>query len=216
MEDDYNKKDILYYNHTRHELVKFIPKNIKKVLDVGCASGNFGAMLKDLFRCEVWGIEPHKNSAEIAQHQLDHVINDVFDKNTLDLSNQKFDCIFFNDVLEHLAQPENALDLALTLLAEEGHVVASIPNIRFYPAMLSLIRYKDFKYLEAGVMDKTHLRFFTRKSMIRLFEENGFFVETVEGINRHYFKYFELLNLMTFNWLSDMRYPQYVIVAKKK
>jgi len=211
----YKDKDKSYFDHTRKELLKYIPEKIEKVLDVGCASGNFGQMLKEVYNCEVWGVEPDTASAEIARTKLDHVKNSFFDSSIDIPTVNKFDCIFFNDVLEHLQQPEEALKLASKYLEAKGCIVASIPNIRYYPVILSLLRYKDFKYLDAGVMDKTHLRFFTKKSMIRLFEASSFKVNTIEGINKHRYKYMEIANLLLFNNLEDMRYPQFAIVATK-
>lgn len=216
MKELYEKKDISYYSHTRNELVPFIPNNIESVLDVGCAGGNFGQMLKELFNCEVWGIEPDENAAKIADQKLDKVLPVPFDEQVAIPVGKKFDCIFFNDVLEHLAQPEEALRLASKYVKGSGCIIASIPNLRFYPAMLSLIRHKDFKYLDAGVMDKTHLRFFTKKSMVRLFEESGYTVQRIEGINKHRFSYLEILNFFTFKSVDDMHYPQYAVVAKKR
>lgn len=211
----YKDKDKSYFNHTRMELLKYIPQKIKKVLDVGCASGNFGQMLKEIYGCEVWGVEPDTASAEIAGNKLDHVINSFFDSSVDIPAVNKFDCIFFNDVLEHLQQPEEALKLASDYLETNGCVIASIPNIRYYPVILTLLRYKDFKYSDAGVMDKTHLRFFTKTSMIKLFEASSFKVNTIEGINKHRYKYLEIANLLLFNNLEDMRYPQFAIVATK-
>lgn len=105
----YKDKDLSYYNHTRFELVDFIPANINTVLDIDCGTGNFGMMLKELNSCRVWGIEPDVNSFKQAESKLDYVINGAFDKEARNTINQKFDCIFFNDVLKHLAEPEEAL-----------------------------------------------------------------------------------------------------------
>jgi 2-polyprenyl-3-methyl-5-hydroxy-6-metoxy-1,4-benzoquinol methylase len=215
MKNLYDQKDISYYSHTRTELLKYLPKDFKTVLDVGCAGGNFGQMLKELYNCEVWGIEPDEHSANIASTKLNKVINSQFNERIEISPEKKFDCIFFNDVLEHLAEPDEALLIASKFLAPGGSIIASIPNIRFYPAMISLIRHKDFKYLDAGVMDKTHLRFFTRKSMIRLFDETGYKIQTIEGINRHKFRYLEILNFFLLKSVDDMHFPQYAIVATK-
>ncbi|RZK46827.1 MAG: class I SAM-dependent methyltransferase, partial [Pedobacter sp.] len=213
--DLYDQKNVSYYSHTRFELLKFIPKGSQSVLDVGCASGNFGQMLKELYGCEVWGIEPDEKSAILAQSKIDKVFHAPFTKEIDIPVDKRFDCIFFNDVLEHLAQPDEALRLATNYLADKGCIIASIPNLRFYPAMVSLLRHKDFQYLDAGVMDKTHLRFFTKKSMIRLFEESGYQIKTIEGINKHRFKYLTVVNLFFLNALEDMHFPQYAIVAGK-
>lgn len=212
---DYENKDFSYYDHIRPELVPYITHTPKRVLDVGCGTGNFGGMIKDLFKCEVWGIEPEKRAADEAAEKMDYVINDVYDSHLHWPEGVNFDFIFFNDVLEHMVEPEKALRLSANLLATGGSIIASIPNLRFYPAMLSLVRYKDFKYLDAGVMDRTHLRFFTQKSIARMFEECGYEIVKIEGINKHRFKYLEVLNFCLFNALSDMRYPQYAVVANK-
>lgn len=213
----YQDKGRGYYNHTRPELTHYVPLQNKTVLDVGCGSGNFGLMLKELFNCSVWGIEPDETAAQEAKGKLDTVINDLYRPSAGIPAAQKFDCIFFNDVLEHMAQPEEALAMASTMLAKDGHVVASIPSIRFYPVILSLLRYKDFQYQNAGVMDKTHLRFFTAKSMVRMFEESGFCVKKIEGINRcDDFKYLNILNTLLFNRIDDMKYPQFAVVAQLK
>jgi 2-polyprenyl-3-methyl-5-hydroxy-6-metoxy-1,4-benzoquinol methylase len=210
----YSEKDEFYFSHSRTELLKYVPKNVKKVLDVGCANGNFGALLKKVMNCEVWGVEPNANSAKEAIFKLDHVYEGLFDQQAVNILNTRFDCIFFNDVLEHLLLPEEALMYAKSLLNKDGMIIASIPNIRYYPVILSLIRYKDFQYQDAGVLDKTHLKFFTQKSMIRFFENCGLRVEQIEGINGSKFKYLRILNFLSFGKFKDMKYPQFVVVAK--
>lgn len=211
----YDGKDKRYYAHDRTELLPFIPKNIRYVLDIGCGNGAFGMLLKKTFPgLEVWGVEPDEISAGEAAGRLDRVINGLFSNTDPGFAGKKFDAIFFNDVLEHLADPAEAIASCRALLATDGHVVASIPNIRWYPVVLSLLRYQDFKYANAGVMDKTHLRFFTRKSMIRLFEDCGCKVESITGINKSTdFKFFNVLNFLTLGKQEDMKYPQFVTVA---
>lgn len=209
----YQDKGTSYYNHTRKELLPFLPEKLDTILDIGCGTGNFGLMIKELYNCIVWGIEPNPQSALEAGKKLQKVINAPFD-NEINISpGQKFDCIFFNDVLEHLTDPAEALITCKNLLNPDGYIIASIPNIRWYPVILSLLRYKDFKYEAAGVMDKTHLRFFTQKSMIRLFETSGYRVLRSEGINKDNFTFFNILNFFLFNTQEDMKYPQFVIVA---
>jgi len=215
--DIYHDKNASYYHHSRPELIPFIPTSIKTALDVGCGSGNFGETLKQVFDCEVWGIEPNEIEAFDAGKKIDKAINNIFSVDLPELAGKKFDVIFFNDVLEHLIDPTEALVSCKNLLNENGHVIASIPNIRWYPAILSLLRYKDFKYQLAGVMDKTHLRFFTAKSMRRMFEDAGYTVTTIEGINKDKdFRFFNVLNFLLFNSQWDMKFPQFAIVAKLK
>ncbi len=160
----YGEKQDTYFFHSRPEILANVPQNINVVLDVGCGNGAFGSALKAQRLCEVWGIEPNKLAASEANEKLDKVINGLFEIDMPELKDKKFDAIFFNDVLEHLYSPDDALHYCQCLLNANGYIIASIPNMRWYPVVLSLLRYKDFKYENAGVMDKTHLRFFTKKA----------------------------------------------------
>lgn len=213
MIDSYKDKNVSYYSHARSELLPYIPKSIKTALDVGYGTGNFAQTIKNIYNCEVWGIEPDGTSALEAEKKIDKAINNIFTDNMPELKGKKFDVIFFNDVLEHLANPDEALRICKDLLTPTGHIIASIPNIRWYPVILSLLRYKDFKYELAGVMDKTHLRFFTLKGMKRLFKTQGYKVITAEGINKDEFLFFNILNFLLFNTQWDMKFKQFVIVA---
>lgn len=210
----YHDKNQGYYYHQRPEIMPFVPPTVRSALDIGCGNGLFGAMLKEKRACRVWGIEPNRDAANEARNKLDHVINGLFAKDVPELSGQKFDAIFFNDVLEHLADPFETLNQCRGLLNSGGYVIASIPNIRWYPVMMSLLRYKDFKYENAGVMDKTHLRFFTHKSMLRMFEDAGYKIVRSEGINKNTnFTWFNMLNFLLFKTQEDMKFPQFVVVA---
>lgn len=220
LDNDYKKKPKEYFGESRPELVPFIPKGINNLLDVGCSSGTFGANLKTKFpHLTIWGIEPHKESAERAQKQLDKVICSLFDSDVPELENQKFDCITFNDVLEHITAPASTLKKCHHLLAEKGQIIASIPNVLFFPVMYDLIKNGDWKYSDSGVLDNTHVKFYTRKSIIRLFEENGYAVLSTDGINlkiHEKFRLYKLLNFFLFNRLKDWKYMQFVVVAVKK
>jgi 2-polyprenyl-3-methyl-5-hydroxy-6-metoxy-1,4-benzoquinol methylase len=210
----YQDKKDTYYGHDRNEIFPYIPENLQTALDIGCGNGAFGSLLKAKRSCTVWGIEPNSVAAVAAEKKLDRVINGLFSKDMPELASEKFDAIFFNDVLEHLIEPGETLIDCKNLLNVNGCIVASIPNVRWYPVVLSLLRYRDFKYEEAGVMDKTHLRFFTLKSMYRLFEDSGYRVVKAVGINKTTdFKYFNILNFLLFKSQEDMKFPQFVIVA---
>lgn len=209
----YGNKDKTYYSNSRAEILPFIPQNISQVLDVGCGNGRFGQILKDNFNCTVWGIEPDENSASEAQKSLDYVLNDSFNENIY-LHEQKFDCIFFNDVLEHLVDPYAALKLSKNLLLPGGYVISSIPNILHFFTIYRILETQDWKYEETGILDKTHLRFFTKKSITRMFEECGFKVLRIQGINPTYGKKYNIFNLLFINKLKDMRYIQFITVSQ--
>lgn len=219
LEKEYDAKDERYFAHERHEMLKYIPQGVTRVLDVGCSSGKFGDYLKKNRTCTVWGIEPDRKAAEKASLVLDRVINAFFDEKT-DLAGQQFDCIIFNDVLEHLADPFEVLRFCRQYLTGEGVLVASIPNIRFFDAMHHIVLKKDFHYTGAGIFDKTHLRFFTQKSIERLFAEAGYTIQTLEGINsmkvinERGYRHFKLLNTLLFGAIADMEFQQFAVVAR--
>jgi 2-polyprenyl-3-methyl-5-hydroxy-6-metoxy-1,4-benzoquinol methylase len=166
-----------YDDWDRDDVLPFIPAGARTVFDVGCSFGGFGASLKRARpTTEVWGLEPHEDAAAVAATRLDRVIHGVFPD---DAPEREFDCVVFNDVLEHLLEPWDALREARTMLAAGGVVVASIPNVRHYSVVVPLLLKGRFTYRDSGIMDRTHLRFFTRSTMVELFEATGFRIEQV-------------------------------------
>lgn len=219
LETDYNEKPQEYYSEKRNDIIAYIPKNINRLLDVGCSSGEFGFNLKKhLPQICVWGVEPFEKAAELAKNKLDKVICSPFNGNIKELQDQTFDCITFNDVLEHLANPDQALKNCKPLLTINGKIIASIPNILFFPVVYNLIKNEDWKYENSGVLDSTHLKFFTKKSIIRLFEENGFKIISIEGINikiHDRFWLYRILNILFLNKLKNWKYMQFIVIAEK-
>jgi len=206
-----------YYGCERKPLLDFIPKDAGSLLDVGCGGGAFGAMLKANRDIEVWGVEPVLSAAANARSQLDNVVHSMFDENT-DLPDNYFDVITFNDSLEHFPYPGPPLELARKKLNRKGVIVCSIPNVRYIENIKKLLVDKDWKYTEAGVLDNTHLRFFTKKSMIRTLTQSGFVVEAMQGINPHHWSGWKirLLDFLFHKNIEDMKYLQYVVVASPK
>lgn len=167
-----------YGDNTRPEVLAVIPP-ADKVLEVGCWRGGFGAQLA-VRGMEVWGIEPNPEAARIATRRLSKVIEGVFPK---DAPAEKFDGIIFNDVLEHMAAPEEAMHAARHLLKPGGWVVASIPNIRHISVIAPLVLHGRFDYRDTGILDRTHLKHFTRATIRELFENTGYAIEVLEPIN---------------------------------
>jgi 2-polyprenyl-3-methyl-5-hydroxy-6-metoxy-1,4-benzoquinol methylase len=213
LEGKYLAKDAEYYGLTRGELLPFIPADAKVILDVGCAGGNFGKTLKSLRDCEVWGVEPTVEASETARNFLDRVITGTFPGALAEVGDKRFDAICFNDVLEHMPNPEDALLELKPYLTDSGRVIASIPNILFFPVIKEIILEQDFRYRDFGVLDNTHLRFFTRKSMIRMFESCGYEIEQMTGISETASRKYQLMNFLFLNQLKDWRYMQFVVVA---
>ncbi len=209
----YNNKTEQYFQNKRLEMTNFIPSNAEVILEIGCGTGAFGFEIKKKKDIIIWGVEPNLKASLIAKKQLDYVINSTFDENT-DFNNLKFDCIVFNDVLEHIAYPLETIEIAKKHLKPNGVIVSSIPNVYYYWNFLQNILYEDWKYEDAGIMDKTHLRFFSSKSIVRMFEESGAEIIKHQGINSFYSRKFKLFNYLTLFRFNNWQFQQFATVAK--
>jgi 2-polyprenyl-3-methyl-5-hydroxy-6-metoxy-1,4-benzoquinol methylase len=212
-----------YFEQTRSEMLEFVPSNCRRALDVGCSSGGFAASLKNSRGIEVWGIEPFDSAAIQARPRLDNVIQDTFPPRVA-LPEAYFDCVIFNDVLEHLVDPESAIRYTRRVLTDDGVIVASIPNIRHFPTMWNLLVHGEWNYGESGTLDRTHLRFFTRSSIVTLFESQGYRVEKICGIkpyfgnpnvSRRIWAIYELANLACLKKFNDAKFECFAVVARK-
>ncbi len=207
-----------YYQGVREEIIAFIPAGVARVLDVGCGEGGFGSHLKSLRGCEVWGIEIVPAAAAIASNRLDRVLcGDVLEM--IDrLPDDGFDVVVFNDVLEHLVDPYRVLDRIRGLIRPQGVVVSSIPSIRYYPVMYALLAHRSWEYEESGILDRTHLRFFTERSIREMYERLGYDILRHEGINRldHLPLRYRIVNTILRGRLDDMRYVQFPTVARPR
>ena len=219
MNDSYGTIDMKprdYYAHQRREMLGYIHATARTILEVGCGAGDFGATLKRELNAEVWGIELVPAAAERAARRLDRVVAGNLETDEIHLPDEYFDCIVCNDVLEHLADPWRVVRLLRAKLKRDGVMVASLPNVRFYLVMKELFIHKRWEYRDQGVLDRTHLRFFTFGTARELFEQGGYRLETIEGINAYDFSWkFRLLNRVLLNGLNDMRFEQFACVAHK-
>lgn len=205
-----------YYGQSRPEIRRFIPTNIKTILDVGTGEAYFLKSVKEELLAETWGVEVSEEVAQKAQQNADKILIGKLEDIITYLPNNYFDCITFNDVLEHILEPANTLNLIKSKLKEEGIIIASIPNVRYFFNLRDLIVKKDWRYTDAGILDSTHFRFFTQKSMARLFVESGYTIQNLEGINGIKSWKFSLFNIFTFGFFKDTRYLQFLCIAKKR
>ncbi len=167
----------------RHEMLELVPVGARRVLDVGCGRGGFGWTLgRGRPAATLWGLEPEPDLAAEASAHYHRVVAGAFPE-ALPGDRDRFDCIVFNDVLEHLADPWDALGRARRLLGPGGAVVASVPNVRNARTLFDLAVRGDWTYVELGVLDRTHLRFFTRRSMVAMFDACGYRVEALVGVH---------------------------------
>ena len=159
--------------NTSHTMMLELVGSDKEVLDVGCASGYLAEALGKN-GCLVSGIEYDPRDAEKAKPFLVELV--VADLNEVDLAeqfpNSTFDTIVFGDVLEHLLDPQTVLTSSLKLLRPGGSVVISIPNVAHGSVRLALLQGR-WNYTDTGLLDRTHIKFFTFNSLLAMLEKSG-------------------------------------------
>lgn len=191
-----------------------------KVLEIGCACGATLLKIKDLYpNAEVFGIELDENSAKIAKTFADVRVVNIEDAD-LGYKEGFFDYIIFADVLEHLYNPLRSLKKIKKYLKKDGYIIASIPNVLNYTVILDLLR-GNWTYSDAGILDRTHLRFFTLKEVVKLFGEAEYINENIlytkveidEESNKLITR---LSNIHGFAKKEEFEAYQYIVKAKRK
>ena len=162
-----------YARRERTEIARLIPQTARSVLDVGCAAGETGRLLREAGYNRIVGIERDVESAARAREIYDEVLVGDVEHMELSLEPGAFDCIVFADVLEHLVEPGDLLRRFRDYLTDDGVVVASIPNVRNLWVIHNLIE-GYWRYTDEGILDRTHLRFFTYKEIERMFDAAGY------------------------------------------
>ena len=175
---EYVAYDPQYHDNARPEIASFVSESPGLVLDVGCGGGATGRLLKQKFPgTRVIGIESNPHAADRARAFLDDVIVEPIDTAPVAerLQGERIDLVLLLDVLEHLYDPWRSLVRVRSWLAPETRVLASVPNVRNLVTLDDLAAGR-WDYSPHGVLDITHLRFFTKASLRELFEETGYVV----------------------------------------
>jgi 2-polyprenyl-3-methyl-5-hydroxy-6-metoxy-1,4-benzoquinol methylase len=169
-----------YFSDAKPAFLQLIDPRGLRVLDLGCGGGHNGAMLKKAGAREVVGVERDTGAAQDARKRLDRVIEcDLAKLDPADLGDELFDAILASDVLEHLYDAEDVLARAVTRLRPGGAVVLSLPNISNVYVVSQLLL-KTWPRRDSGIFDRTHVRFFAKRDMVRLLQGAGLRVLRVE------------------------------------
>lgn len=181
MDSIFRYEDILWPKTDAKEFVFEEIVRQSRVLDLGCWTGRLGEKLKKEKGCFVTGVDIDKSALKIAGKRLDFVCQADLDFPEIlrKKIKEKFDYVVLTDVLEHLKNPERLLEKLKFFLNANGLLIVSIPNIANWSIRLSLL-FGKFNYEETGILDKTHLRFFTRETAIKLIEESGYTIEKIK------------------------------------
>lgn len=201
------------YTAQRSEMLHLIPRNAKCILDVGCARGYLGKSIKATRVVEIVGIEIDRAMAEEAARYLDRVFNADVEDFMLSYPPGYFDCIVFADILEHLVDPWRVLAQYVPYLSAEGLMVLSIPNVQHY-SVIGRLLLGEWDYQESGILDNTHLRFFTLKSIKALLGAANLQPVQIDRIHRAR-PIAKCINRICFNRLEMFLTQQYVVQARK-
>jgi 2-polyprenyl-3-methyl-5-hydroxy-6-metoxy-1,4-benzoquinol methylase len=182
----------MIYDTINPEVVRFILQEKKsgaKILDVGCATGKLGKLLKSKIDCYLAGIEIDKEAADIARQSYDEValinLEELMEEKCAFKGNTQYDFIVFGDILEHVTKPEALLKCFDNFLKHDGFLIVSIPNIANWMIRFQLL-FGNFDYA-GGILDQGHLRFFTYKAARKLLEDNGYKIIAVRNNNTTWF-----------------------------
>jgi SAM-dependent methyltransferase len=209
----YQQKDDAYFSRARKEIAPLLSTGGKlRALEVGCSQCQTLAWLKQEGYCEwVAGVEPFSQPDNDALAFIDSFSTVNIEEKLPDLPERSLDLILFLDVLEHLTNPWQTLRDIDCLLKPGGRFIISVPNIRNYHILSALLFKGRFDYTDDGILDRTHLRFFTLASAKKLAEASGAKVEAylTTGLERPQKKLLGKLGL------EGLLATQFILCAQK-
>jgi 2-polyprenyl-3-methyl-5-hydroxy-6-metoxy-1,4-benzoquinol methylase len=214
----YADKATSYFGNARKDIAPLLPNTLGHVLEVGCGSGATLAWLQRERGCDsTTGIELFAGAAASARAQVDHVLCGAAEEMLHQLpAQQQFGLVLCLDVLEHMVDPWAFLQALVPRLSLGGQIIISLPNVRFIGVLAPLLLQGQWTYREDGVLDRTHLRFFTRKTALELVKGTGLEVlghrgnapPTRTGVGK--------LDQATFGLLKEFTAYQWLISARRE
>lgn len=206
-----NAMTLAYFSHVRRDIEKLLPRSAERIVDVGCGVGATTSWLKSRYPgCFAIGLEGNAACLPELQSHVDQAIAVDLDGDLPDLGSP--DLVLCLDVLEHLVNPQRLLDRLRSAMRPDGTLIVSLPNVAHLSVAIPLLLAGKFEYKDAGILDRTHLHFFTRQSAVGLVTDAGFQVERGlrGGLDGPRSKW---LDKATFGMLRDRLTKQYVMAA---
>lgn len=200
-----------YYGHSRMEIAPLLPGSVARVLEIGCSAGGTLAWLKEKWPdAEFVGVDGNPDVLDKLKaigsgsfiHDLNQPLPDI----------GRFDLILALDILEHLTEPEHVLKDLVSRMTVTGRIVVSLPNVSHHSVIAGLALRREFEYRDAGILDRTHLRFFTEKSALHLMSQSGLSVTAgiVTGLEG---QKANLVNTLTGGLLLHYLAKQYIMAG---
>jgi len=209
----FQNSDASYYNMLKSEFLPLIAERPNAILDIGCGSGQMGRKLREMNKVsELIGVELFAPAATEAAKYYDKVYQDDVESLILPYY-EHFDYIICGDILEHLIDPWEMVNRTYKMLKKDGALICSIPNIRYWRIIKDLVLGGTWDYTDKGILDSTHLRFFTKKTFFEMLQRANYNITWLEMSIPGKKKY---ANLLTFDFFSEFLAPQIKVLAKKK
>lgn len=207
------QSEALYSRHVRTDIESLLPASATRILDVGCGAGLTSAWLRSRYPgSRIVGLE---GNSDLREELCDHVDEAMI----VDLNGPlpdvgAPDLVLFLDVLEHLVRPEEVLARLTAGMPPHGTVIVSLPNVAHLSVSMPLLLRGEFEYRDAGILDRTHLRFFVRRSAVDLLNSAGFIVRRglrggMDGPRT------KLLDRMTFGVVRDRLTKQFLMAGTR-
>jgi 2-polyprenyl-3-methyl-5-hydroxy-6-metoxy-1,4-benzoquinol methylase len=209
----YHAKEQSYFSVTRTEIGPLLPKSYFNVLDVGCGTGETCRWLKTINpHINSYGIEAFVSAAEIARNALTDLHCGDIEKDGFPKRFPRMDLVLCLDVLEHLLDPWAVMRLLANRMNSGATIVVSVPNVRYWKVSIPLLAWGDWTYADSGVLDSTHLRFFTKNTVQTLFDPKLFRVREVTNFLKGKNK---IANRVTCGLLVDLLAERVLVSATR-
>ena len=209
----YDTKDRTYFTGERRDLINRLTADPdRKILEIGCGDGAAGAYAKHSGKCGMYvGVEVHPLAADLARNALDVVHLGDIELFELPYEELYFDVIIASEVLEHLVDPWSVLRRLHRHIKVGGRLYASSPNVAHISTLRMLLKGR-WDLQPSGIMDRTHLRWFTPSSYAKMFEDTGYRVESIEPMGSLGPRA-NLANRITFRRLAYLFITQMLVTA---
>ena len=208
-----NQTDVSqYFRNVRAEIEPLLPEAPARILEVGCGIGGTLNWLKQRWPdAETVGVDGFEAvHGELSKHVDVALIHDL-DKPLPNLG--KFDLILALDILEHLRDPDLTFRSLSEMMAPDGVIIVSVPNIAHHSALVPLLLKRQFRYTDQGILDRTHIRFFTEENVLQLVSQAG--LASVAGLMTGFSPKSMLLNRLTLGVLRHNLAWQYIVRVER-
>lgn len=212
MADHYAQKDASYFSHARREILPLLPPKFSRIFELGCGDGSTLRMIKSHFEVSFCaGLDIDGRSIAGAKQHLDLAVQENIEQTELPDAVRDIDVILCLDVLEHLADPWRVVGMLHQRLSGSGVIIASIPNVRYFRVSLPLVFNGSWELADAGILDRTHLRFFVKKTAVDLMTSSGLHLQQLIPLGLEAGRKARLVNMLTLGVFEELLAPQYLV-----